>query len=143
MKLSLSRVKYPKYLIFLDTVGIFALVAAIGLSRMPGNEQEVSRLHEMFSGICTELIGIWVGVRFIDWIIRTQEDRKKARVRTARGMRFIVNSAHELYETKRRSTLDAIPKPMKMPIEVPDILQGAMDGANRSGGGVADGLGNA
>ena len=92
---------YPKYLLFLDAFGLTGLVSAIFYVLLPATNRPEEHFDSLWGNLTTELLGIWVGVRFIEWIIRSHESRTKVRVRVVRNMRYTENLLHQLLDFRR------------------------------------------
>lgn len=97
--------RYPKYLRFLDTFGALAILSAVAYAFAPDSIHPEQRLDGLWGNLTTELIGIWLSVRLIDWIIRAHESFTKARVRTVRVMRALERQMHLLIDFQRAHDL--------------------------------------
>ncbi len=100
--------RYPKYLRYLDSFGFFALASAVIYAWIPENVRPESHLDSLWGNLSTEMLGIWLSVRLIDWIIRTHESFTKARVRTVRFMRFVEGRMHAVLDFRRVHDLKGI-----------------------------------
>lgn len=81
--------RYPKHLRYLDAFGTLGIVSAVTYVLLPVEHRPADHLDSLWGNFSTEMIGIWLSVRFIDWIIRSHESFTKARVRVVRNMRFL------------------------------------------------------
>tara|TARA_Y100000310_G_scaffold63013_1_gene58296 strand:+ start:6190 stop:6762 length:573 start_codon:yes stop_codon:yes gene_type:complete len=92
-------VNYKKYLVYVDLFGIFAVISTVFYIY---SDQLFSNIPEKFSGVwgnlSTELIGIWFGVRLIDWIIKSNDKSTNNRIVTLRNMRFLTKQAERVIE---------------------------------------------
>lgn len=93
--------RYPRYLMALDAFGVLAISSALAFVLCPEALRPSDRIDSLWANLATEMIGIWVGVRLIDWIIRRNESATKARVRTVRNMRFVERKLKEFLEFRR------------------------------------------
>lgn len=80
--------RYPLYLRILDGFGAFSVASAVAYIYLPESIRPSGNASDVWSGVTTEFIGIWIGVRFIDWALRYHESFTKARVRVVRNMRY-------------------------------------------------------
>lgn len=94
-----SLVNYKKYLVYVDLFGVFAVISTILYIY---SDQLFSSMPDKVSGIwgnlSTELIGIWFGVRLIDWIIKSNDKSTNNRIVTLRNMRFLTKQAERVVE---------------------------------------------
>jgi hypothetical protein len=93
--------RYPRHLMALDAFGVIAMASATSFVLCPQSLRPSDRIDSLWANLATEMIGIWVGVRLIDWIIRRNESATKARVRTVRNMRFVERKLKEFLEVRR------------------------------------------
>jgi hypothetical protein len=93
--------RYPTHLKVLDGFGLLALTSAGLFVSVPDSWRPLPKVDDLWGGISTEMLGIWVGVRFIEWIINSHESATKARVRIVRNMRLIERLFHNLSEFQR------------------------------------------
>jgi hypothetical protein len=96
-----AMMRYPTHLKVLDGFGIAALLSSVSFALMPDRLRPTTHVDDIWGGLSTEMLGIWVGVRFIEWIINSHEDANKARVRILRHMRFMERLAHNVLEFQR------------------------------------------
>jgi hypothetical protein len=99
---------YPKYLRYLDSFGAIAVVSAIVYVRLPDTDRPEPHLDGLWGNLTSEMIGIWLSVRLIDWIIRAHDSFTKARVRTVRFMRFTERQMHVLLDFERAHDLKMV-----------------------------------
>jgi len=92
---------YPKYLRYLDLFGFSGSMSALTYVLLPVGFRPDDHLDSLWGNLSTEMMGIWIGVRFIDLIIRSHESFTKARVRIVRNMRFVERGFHQLIEFRR------------------------------------------
>lgn len=93
--------RYPTYLRYLDLLGVLSLVSAIIYVILPTSARPEEHLDGLWGNLCSEMIGIWLSVRLIDWIIRSHESSTKARVRVVRNLRYIERFVHGIVEFRR------------------------------------------
>lgn len=93
--------RYPNYLRYLDAFGVLSVVSAAVYVLLPYEARPETRLDGLWGNFSSEMIGIWLSVRFIDWIIRSHESSTKARVRTVRSLRFIERTLNIVVEYRR------------------------------------------
>jgi len=101
MKQLARTMRYPKYLRFLDAFGVLGIVSAIAFVRLPTPLRPEDHLDGLWGNLTSEMVGIWLSVRLIDWIIRTHESFTKARVRIVRNMRFTEKQLHTIVDFQR------------------------------------------
>jgi len=99
---------YPKYLRYLDFFGLCAFSSAAFYIWLPEGDRPETHLDNLWGNLSTEMLGIWLGVRLIDWIIRSHESFTKARVRTVRFMRFVEGRMHAVLDFERTHDLKGI-----------------------------------
>ena len=100
--------RYPKYLRYLDAFGLLAFLSAVIYVLLPENARLESHLDSLWGNFSTEMLGIWLGVRLIDWIIKAHESFTKSRVRTVRFMRFVEARMHAVLDFERTYDLKGI-----------------------------------
>lgn len=93
--------RYPRYLMALDAFGVLSMSSGVAFVLCSEALRPNDRIDSLWANMATEMIGIWVGVRLIDWIIRRNESATKARVRTVRNMRFVERKLKEFLEFRR------------------------------------------
>ncbi|WP_435003712.1 hypothetical protein [Xanthomonas arboricola] len=93
--------RYPKYLRFLDAFGCLGIFSAIAFVKLPTAQRPEEHLDGLWGNLTSEMVGIWLSVRLIDWIIRKHESFTKARVRIVRNMRFTEKQLHVILDFKR------------------------------------------
>lgn len=93
--------RYPTHLKVLDAFGVLAFASTVLFALMPDSFRPSSHIDDSWGGISAEMLGIWVGVRFIEWMISAHQSATKARVRVVRNMRFIEKLSHTLIEYRR------------------------------------------
>ena len=105
--------KYPTYLRFLDAFGALSAIAAVIYVRLPQNLRPVDHLDSLWGNLSTEMLGIWLSVRLIDWIIRSHESFTKSRVRIVRNMRMLERLLLGLVEFRRPYELKMLSRELK------------------------------
>lgn len=105
---SRKDMSYPRYLRYLDTFGLFALLSAVIYAWLPEAKRPEPHLDSLWGNFSTEMLGIWLGVRLIDFIIRAHESSTKARVRTVRFMRFMEGRIHAVLDFEQSHDLKGI-----------------------------------
>lgn len=88
--------KYPWYLRTLD---LFGLLAALSALAYVFNDNG-SPLHGLWGNLTTELIGIYISVRLIEFVVRSYQDYKEARIETVKNMRMLEDLIHKLDDFK-------------------------------------------
>ncbi|MGC3972014.1 MAG: hypothetical protein QM775_33135 [Pirellulales bacterium] len=93
--------RYPLHLQLLDLFGFVALLSVLGFVFLPDAHRPPTHLDDFWGNVSTEMLGIWFGVRFIEWILNSHESKTKARVRIVRGMRILERLFHNVLEFRR------------------------------------------
>jgi hypothetical protein len=84
---------YRKFHLFLDLFGILGIGLAISYYLVGHQVPEQNKDQELFNlwgNFSTEIVGIWLGVRLIDYVIQQNEKKHSLRIRIVRNMRFLV-----------------------------------------------------
>jgi hypothetical protein len=109
--------RYNKYHAALDCYGVAALVIVLlYMFALPSdvNARRWSPTNDsMIANILSELIGIYVSVRLIDFIIRSNESRDKIRIRTVRLMRAIERYVVNIYMFRNGFEVDRLRREMR------------------------------
>jgi len=104
-------VNYRKYLVYVD---IFGLCAVLSTLLYIYSDSIFTKIPDKVSGVwgnlSTELIGIWFGVRLIDWIIKSNDKFTNNRINTIRNMRFITKHAERVVEYGYRHDVKVLNK---------------------------------
>lgn len=93
--------RYPNYLRYLDAFGVTSIASAAFYVLLPNEARPEAHLDGLWGNFSSEMIGIWLSVRLIDWIIRSHESSTKARVRTIRSLRYIERLMQGVIEFRR------------------------------------------
>src|SRR5262245_18600125 len=102
---------YRKYQFFLDLFGIIGVVLCVvnvvienlGAQLVESNG---ARLDSIWGNLATEMVGIWLGVRIIDFIIRKNEKENSLRILIVRSTRFLIYQIKRTIEHAGRFDLD-------------------------------------
>jgi hypothetical protein len=86
MKLSF---RYNVYLFFLDVFGVLSILGVAGYLLLPADRPWSSTTDSMIANVLSEMIGIYVAVRLIEFFTTRNERRNRIRVRIVRNCRFI------------------------------------------------------
>ena|SRR5260221_14552718 len=81
--------RYNRYLMALDVFGLISATAVAAYMLLPDEWRLRSNQDGMVANVLSEFVGIWVSVRLIDFFIRSNERRDRARVRSVRNLRLI------------------------------------------------------
>ena len=92
--------KYPWYLKIIDAFGFFALLMTIWHIVRQVPPETDSRLDGVLGNLSTELLGIYISVRLIDFVVRSYQEYRDARISTVRNMRNIENLLHGIEDFK-------------------------------------------
>ncbi len=71
---------YRNYLYFINVFGAVSVAATILYLATPDSYHPSERIDSFIGNVCTEMLGIWIGVRFIEWAIRGYDTWAKARL---------------------------------------------------------------
>jgi hypothetical protein len=102
--------RYPKYLQYLDLLGAVSVASATTYVLLPISARPEDHLDGLWGNLSSEMIGIWLSVRLIDWIIRSHESSTKARVRVVRSLRYVERLLHTVVEFRRSFELRTVYK---------------------------------
>jgi hypothetical protein len=92
---------YNRYVQALDIFGLVSTLLVVIYLVWPDGYRLADKQDGMIANILSELVGIWVGVRLIDFFIRKNERHDRARVRTVRGMRYLERVCSDIVIHKR------------------------------------------
>jgi len=100
---------YPRLYVLLDLFGVLGILAAI-LYVVFGADvaRQSPELAGLWGNIATEMIGIWLGVRLIDAILRRHEQTNLARIRAVRAMRFLLRQYKSAIEFSGRLEVEQL-----------------------------------
>ena len=105
---------YKKYLVYVDIFGLFSVISTI---LYVYSDKIFTSIPDKVSGVwgnlSTELIGIWFGVRLIDWIIKSNDKSTSNRIITLRNMRFLTKQAERVVEFGYRHDSKILNKEVK------------------------------
>ena len=95
-------IRYNKYILALDIFGILSTALTILYLVGPDYLKPADpREDGMLANVLSELIGIWVSVRLIEFFIRKNESRDRLRVRVVRNARMFENISRDIYHFMR------------------------------------------
>ncbi len=98
--------RYPHYLRGIDAFGVLALLSATLFAVIPEAQRPTDHIDDLWANLSIEMLGIWVAVRLIDFVIKRNEGSTRTRVRVVRGLRWLerlfstfhrYQGSHELY----------------------------------------------
>lgn len=89
--------RYNRYLFFLDIYGFLSATLVIGYLVLPAERPWSSPTDSMIGNVLSELIGIYVSVRLIEFFMTRNERRERVRVRVVRNARFIETTIANIF----------------------------------------------
>jgi hypothetical protein len=96
---------YRKFHLFLDLFGIMGIALAISyylVSHQVPEQNKDQELFNLWGNFSTEIVGIWLGVRLIDYVIQQNEKKHSLRIHLVRNMRFIIGITRSTIEFSGR-----------------------------------------
>jgi len=106
--------RYKKYHFFLDLFGLVGLVSAV-FYYYYGHATALKHqeLYNLWGNLATDMLGIWVSVRIIDFIIRRQEQQQATRINVVKNMRFLRNEVRRTIEFSGNLELDSLKEELR------------------------------
>jgi hypothetical protein len=99
---------YRKFHLFLDLFGILGVGLAISyylVSHQVPEQNKDQELFNLWGNFSTEIIGIWIGVRLIDYVIQQNEKKHFSRIKIVRNMRFLISTARSSIDFSNRPAI--------------------------------------
>ncbi|HMI41039.1 MAG TPA: hypothetical protein VK485_07405 [Sphingomicrobium sp.] len=97
--------RYPGYLRLIDSFGLLAIASTVTFATLPEPLRPAEHLDDLWGNLSSELVGIWLAVRLIDFVIKKNEGATKGRVRVVRGMRYLERLFTSFYRYPRSHEL--------------------------------------
>lgn len=79
------------YMRIVDLIGVLAIISSVTYLLISPAYRPNERLDGLWGNISSELIGIWLAVRLIEWAVRQHDSALKVRVRSVRNLRMLEN----------------------------------------------------
>jgi hypothetical protein len=99
---------YRKFHLFLDLFGILGVGLAISyylVSHQVPEQNKDQELFNLWGNFSTEIVGIWIGVRLIDYVIQQNEKKHFSRIKIVRNMRFLISTARSSIDFSNRPAI--------------------------------------
>jgi hypothetical protein len=107
------RMRYAKYQRVIDVLGVLGVLSAgayyyfghLAEARWQSKDEE---LYSLWGNASTDLIGLWIGVRIIDFVIRRNEKEHSSRIEIVRNSRFLMSQTKRVVEFSSVYELDLL-----------------------------------
>jgi hypothetical protein len=84
--------RYRRFHLLLDVFGLIGIALAVSYyligHQLPDKDKD-PELFSLWGNFATEIVGIWIGVRLIDYVIQSNEKKHSSRLHLVRNMRFL------------------------------------------------------
>jgi|GEM_PF-3490477 len=93
--------RYRRAHLLLDLFGLIGVLLAVSyyvIGHQTPENQKDQELGSLWANISTDILGIWLGVRLIDYIIERRAKEDRARLSTVRNLRYLMGQLRRAIE---------------------------------------------